>query len=119
MEYAYLALIGITAGVFSGLLGIGGGIIMIPALAFFLGYSQHMAQGTTLAAMVFPIGIFAAYEYYRNGQVNITAAVVIALTFVVGGWIGAKFAVRVDTDLLKKIFGVFLIMVGIKTLMGK
>ena len=119
MEYLILVLIGAVAGAFSGLLGIGGGIIMIPALAFFLGYSQHMAQGTTLAVMIFPIGIFAAYEYYRNGQVNISAALIIAATFVVGGWLGAKFAVRIDASMLKKIFAVFLIVVGIKTLIGK
>jgi uncharacterized membrane protein YfcA len=112
MEYACLALIGITAGV-------GGGLIMIPALDFFLGYNQHMAQGTTLAVMVFPIGIFAAYEYYRCGHVNPPAVIVIALAFVVGGWLGAKWAVRIDASILKKVFAVFLIVVGIKTLIGK
>lgn len=119
MDHLYLALIGLTAGVLSGLLGIGGGIVMIPALVFFLGYSQHMAQGTTLAVMIFPIGIFAALEYYKNGYVNPAAVLVIAAAFVIGGYIGAKCAVKIDALMLKKVFGVFLIAVGIKTLLGK
>ena len=119
MEYLYPVLIGAVAGVFSGLLGIGGGLIMIPALTILLGYSQHMAQGTTLAVMVFPIGIFAALEYYRSGNVNLSAVVLIALAFVAGGWLGAKMAVKIDASVLKKIFALFLILIGIKTLLGK
>ena len=82
MEYFYLIVIGLSAGVLSGLLGIGGGILMIPALVLFLGYNQHLAQGTTLAAMVLPIGILAAMEYYKKGYVNIFAAAIIAAAFV-------------------------------------
>lgn len=119
MEYLILALIGVVAGVFSGMLGIGGGIIMIPALAFFLGYSQHMAQGTTLAVMVFPIGIFAALEYYRNGYVNPMPVVAVALAFVVGAYLGAKIAVRIDASVLKKVFALYLIVIGVKMLMEK
>jgi uncharacterized membrane protein YfcA len=119
MDHLFLALIGLTAGVFSGLLGIGGGLVMIPALVFFMGYSQHMAQGTSLAVMVFPIGVFAALEYYRNGQVNPAAVAVIAVAFIVGGYFGAKFALKIDAGILKKVFAIFLIAVGIKTLLGK
>jgi hypothetical protein len=119
MGYVYLTIIGATAGVLSGLLGIGGGIVMIPALVYFLGYSQQLAQGTTLAAMVFPIGILASIEYYKKGYVNISAALIIAAVFVIGGLIGAKFAVRMDSSILKKIFAVFLIAVAVKTLMEK
>ena len=115
----YLVLIGAAAGVFSGLLGIGGGLIMIPALGLLLGYSQHMAQGTTLAVMVFPIGIFAALEYYKSGNVNLSAVIVIAVAFIAGGWLGAKWAMRIDASMLKRIFAVFLIVIGIKTLLGK
>ena len=119
MEYLILALIGAVAGAFSGLLGIGGGIIMIPALAFFLGYNQHMAQGTTLAVMIFPIGIFAALEYYRSGYVNPPAVVAIALAFVAGAYLGAKLAVRIDASILKKVFALYLIVIGVKMLMEK
>jgi len=113
------AAIGLTAGVFSGLLGIGGGIIMIPALVFFMGYSQHLAQGTTLAAMVLPIGLLAAAEYYKQGNVNISSAVIIAVSFVLGGFFGAKIALIANASVLKKIFAVFLIAIGIRMLLSK
>jgi len=109
-----IIIIGFTAGVLSGLIGIGGGVIMIPALMFFLGFNQHMAQGTTLAAMIPPIGILAAYQYYINGDVNIKAALLISAGFFIGGLIGAKIAVQIPTALLSKIFGILLLLISMK-----
>lgn len=114
-----LIVIGLLAGSFSGLVGIGGGIIIIPMLIYFLGFSQHQAQGTSLAIMLPPIGFMAAYQYYRAGQINITYAMIIAAAFFVGGYFGAKYAIRIPHEVLKKIFGVFLLFVALKTIFGK
>ncbi|MBX7202942.1 MAG: sulfite exporter TauE/SafE family protein [Bacteroidia bacterium] len=111
-----LALIGLLAGVLSGLLGIGGAIIIIPALVFMLGYTQQAAQGTTLLMMVLPVGALAAWQYYQEGHVNLKAAGVMALLFFLGGFLGAKMAVMVPQELLKKGFAVFLVFLGIKML---
>ena len=107
-------IIGICAGFLGGLVGIGGGIIMIPALVFFMNFNQHTAQGTSLAAMLPPIGLLAAWEYYKNGQVNIPAALLIAGGFLLGSLAGAKLAVFVDDSMMKKIFGSLLLLVSIK-----
>jgi len=115
----YGLIIGLSAGIISGLIGIGGGIIMIPALIFFMDYSQHMAQGTTLAAMVLPIGILAAFEYYKGGYVNIQVAALIALGFVLGGYIGAKFAVNINAHILSKVFGFVMLILSIRIILGR
>jgi uncharacterized membrane protein YfcA len=112
-------LLGLTAGLFSGIVGIGGGIIIVPALIFLFGMSQHVAQGTTLALMVPPIGILAAWTYYHQGYVDIKVAIFIALGFLVGGLFGAKLAVLLPNDVLKKIFAFVLFAIGIKMLVGK
>lgn len=112
-------IIGLTAGILSGILGIGGGIIMIPALIYIFGYSQHMAQGTTLAAMVLPIGLLATLEYYKNGYVNLIVALCIALGFFFGGMIGAKYAAAINDELLKKLFALLLIVIAVKLLIFK
>ena len=111
-----LVVIGLMAGVFGGLFGVGGAIIMIPALVYFLGVDQHTAQGTSLAVMLPPIGLFAAYNYYKEGQVNIWYAVIIAITFMIGGYFGSELALRLPEQLMKKIFAIFLIFVGLKLL---
>ena len=113
-EIIILAILGIAAGSISGLLGIGGAVIIIPALVYFLHFSQKMAQGTSLLLMLPPIGLLAALEYYRSGQVNIKAAVIIAVFFLLGGWIGAKLAVKIDPLLLRRIFAVFLMVIAIR-----
>jgi uncharacterized protein len=112
-------LLGTTAGVLSGLVGLGGGVIIIPSLIFFLGFTQHMAEGTTLAAMVPPIGILAAYVYYQNGHVDLKAAGFIAVGFLVGGFFGAKIAQQLSSEVLQKVFAVVLIALGIKMLWPK
>ena len=114
-----LILIGLVAGFFGGLVGLGGGIIMIPALVYFLHMSQHEAQGTSLAVMLPPVGIMAVFNYYKAGAVNLKFAMIIAALFVIGGYFGSLIAVRIDTNLLKKLFGAFIIIMGLKMLIGK
>jgi uncharacterized membrane protein YfcA len=114
-----LLLIGVITGVMAGMLGIGGAIIMIPALVFFMGFSQQMAQGTSLAVMLPPIGIFAAYNYWKAGQVNIKFALILAATFIIGSYFGSKFALIIPQNILKKIFGILLLLVAAKMLFSK
>ena len=111
--------IGILTGIMAGMLGIGGAIIMIPALVFLLGISQHTAQGTSLAVMLPPIGIIAAYNYYKAGQVNIKFAVILAVFFLFGSYFGSKLALNIPQAVLKKIFGVLLLLVAAKMLLSK
>jgi uncharacterized protein len=112
-------LLGVAAGVLSGLVGIGGGIIIVPALVFIFGLSQHQAQGTTLALLVPPIGLLAAWTYYQQGFVNLKIAGFVCLGFIVGGLIGAKFATGLSNEVLQKIFGVVLLLIGLKMIWGK
>lgn len=116
--FQYLAL-GLLAGSLSGTIGIGGGIILVPALVLIFEFSQHQAQGTTLALMIPPIGIFAAYTYFKAGHVDIKAAAIICVGFVVGGLIGAKLAVNLPKDILQKVFGVVLLTIGIYMIFRK
>jgi uncharacterized protein len=112
-----IALLGAIAGILSGLLGLGGAVIIIPAMVMLLGYSQQMAQGTTLMMMVFPVGAMAAYQYYQQGMVNMKAALIMAAFFFVGGFVGAKFATQIPQETLKKLFAVLLIVIAIKMLL--
>jgi uncharacterized protein len=112
-------LVGVAAGVLGGFMGIGGGIIMIPALVFLFGFDQHMAQGTTLAAMVPPIGLFAAYVYYQKGFVNVPLAACIAFGFLAGGLVGANLAVGIDEVILRKGFGVALLFLSLYLILWK
>jgi len=114
-----LIVIGLLAGILSGIVGIGGGLLMIPMMIFFLGLSQHTAQGTSLAVMLPPIGILAVMNYYKAGFVEWKFALIIAITFIIGGYFGAKFAVSVSSTVLKKIFGVVLLLAAIKMIFGK
>ncbi len=114
-----LIIIGIITGVMAGMLGIGGAIIMIPALVFLLGISQQTAQGTSLAVMLPPVGIIAAYNYYKAGHVNIRFAIILAVFFLVGSYFGSKLALTLPQPVLKKIFGVLLLLVAAKMLLSK
>jgi uncharacterized membrane protein YfcA len=114
-----LIVIGILTGVMAGMLGIGGAIIMIPALVFLLGISQQTAQGTSLAVMLPPVGIIAAFNYYKAGQVNIRFAIVLALFFLIGSYFGSKLALNLPQHVLKKIFGILLLLVAAKMLFSK
>ena len=113
-EIIILILIGLAAGVLSGMFGVGGGIIIVPALVFFVGMSQHQAQGTSLGLMLLPIGILAAYNYYNSGNLDIKAGLIIALAFVVGGYFGSKLSLSLDQLMLKRIFGVLMLLVAIR-----
>jgi hypothetical protein len=119
MSTIYCLLIGLAAGVLSGILGIGGGIIIIPSLVLLLGMSQQTAQGTTLAMMVPPIGLLAAWMYYKGGFVDLKVAGVMCATFVIGSVIGAKFAVNLSDVVLTKIFGVALLLISLKMIFFK
>ncbi|MBU2554366.1 MAG: TSUP family transporter [Bacteroidetes bacterium] len=114
-----LVLIGLVAGIFSGLIGIGGAIIIIPALVFILGMDQYSAQGTSLAVMLPPIGLLAAYSYYKEGALNLTYALIIAGAFLIGGYIGSKFALSIPEVTLKKIFAVVLFLIALRMFLGK
>jgi uncharacterized membrane protein YfcA len=114
-----LVVIGIITGVMAGMLGIGGAIIMIPALVFLLGISQQTAQGTSLAVMLPPVGIIAAYNYYKAGHVNIKFAIILAVFFLVGSYFGSKLALTLPQNVLKKIFGILLLLVAAKMLFSK
>lgn len=114
-----LIVIGIITGVMAGMLGIGGAVIMIPALVYLLGISQQTAQGTSLAVMLPPIGVIAAYNYYKAGHVNIKFAIILAVFFLVGSYFGSKLALTLPQPLLKKIFGVLLLLVAAKMLLTK
>lgn len=114
-----LLLIGAAAGFASGFVGVGGGIIIVPALVFFLGYTQHMAQGTSLALMLPPIGLLGFYNYYKSGNTNITAALIIAAAFIAGAYYGSKISIGMDQRVVKKIFGGVMMLAAAKLLLGK
>ncbi len=114
-----LLLIGIVTGTLAGMLGIGGAIIMIPALVYIIGFNQHLAQGTSLAVMLPPIGILAAWNYWKAGHVDLKVALILAVTFVIGSYFGSKLALNIPQPLLKKIFAVLLIIVAARMLFTK
>lgn len=109
-----LVVLGIAAGALAGLVGVGGGVIIVPALVYIFGFSQKMAQGTSLALLLPPIGILAAYTYYRAGQVDVRAALVIIIGFLIGSLITARYVNHLNSATLVRIFGVFLLIVAIK-----
>ncbi|NER18479.1 sulfite exporter TauE/SafE family protein [Spongiivirga citrea] len=115
----WLIVIGILAGVLSGIVGIGGGIVMVPLLAILLGFTQHEAQGTSLAAMLPPVTILAVMNYYKAGHVNWKYAFLISATFIIGGYFGSKFAVNIDQKMLRKVFGGVMLIVAMKMIFGK
>ncbi len=118
LSIAFIVL-GIITGGLAGLIGIGGGIIIVPALVYIFHFTQKTAQGTTLALLVPPIGFFAAYAYYKAGQVNIKAAALIITGFLIGSFIGAHYATSLPDKKLTQLFGVFVILAGIKMLFTK
>ena len=111
---AFVALIGTFAGILGGMFGVGGAIIIIPALVMILGYSQQMAQGTALIMMVLPVGALAAFQYYQKGLVDVKAALIMAAFFFVGGYFGAKFATQIPQEIMKKAFAVMLVVIAFK-----
>ena len=109
-----LVIIGLTAGILSGLVGVGGGIIVVPALVFFLGFTQPQAQGTSLGLLLLPVGILAVLNYYEQGHIDIRVIGIMAIAFVIGGWLGSKWALSLPEDVVKKIFAIILFYSAIK-----
>jgi uncharacterized membrane protein YfcA len=114
-----LSVLGLFVGVLSGMVGVGGGIVLVPALVFFFGFEQHMAQGTTTAMLIPPIGILAAYTYYKSGFVDVRAALWICAGFVFGSLFGAKLAVALPKEVLRRGFGILLLAVSARMIFGK
>jgi uncharacterized protein len=112
-------LIGSVAGILSGMFGIGGGVIIVPALMFLCGFGQLKAQGTSLAILLPPVGIFAFIEYYKKGQVNIQAGVLIVIFLVIGSIFGSKIAQNLPIEVLKKSFGIVMILISLKMIFSK
>ncbi|MCL6435950.1 MAG: sulfite exporter TauE/SafE family protein [Leptolyngbyaceae cyanobacterium HOT.MB2.61] len=113
-----LLIIGLVAGVAGGMFGIGGGAIMVPAMVLLLSMDQKFATGTSIAAQILPIGLLAAIVYYRNGNLNIKHAVVIAIGLLIGNLFGALFANQpfISSELMKKLYGIFLLVIGVRYL---
>lgn len=109
-----ILIIGLFAGVLSGMVGVGGGIIIVPALVFFLGFSQHTAQGTSLGLLLLPAGILAVLNYYKAGHVDIKVVGLLAISFIVGGYLGSKWSLSLPQDTVKKIFAIFLFYTAFK-----
>ncbi|MBW1295758.1 sulfite exporter TauE/SafE family protein [Aquimarina litoralis] len=119
MTIISLVVIGLLAGFLSGTMGIGGSVVMIPLLILWVGFTQHQAQGTSLAVLSVPVTLLAAFNYYKEGHVNWKFAAIIAITFIIGGYLGSKLAISVNQSTLKKIFGGVLLIVALKMIFGK
>jgi uncharacterized membrane protein YfcA len=116
--YEYIIL-GLVVGTLAGVLGIGGAVFIVPALVYIFGWQQHMAQGTTLAMLVPPIGILAVISYYQAGHVDFKVAGLMCLGFFVGGYFGGLIANQLPADALKKVFGIALLLISLKMILGK
>ena len=110
--------IGLLGGIAAGLFGVGGGIVIVPALIYWAGFSQHQATGTSLAVLLPPIGLAAAIEYYRHGNVDIRAALILAMTMSFGAWLGAFIANKMTGPYLRLAFGVFVLALSIYLIYG-
>lgn len=111
-----LLIIGFFSGMLSGLVGVGGGIIIVPCLIYFLALTQKQAQGTSLAVLTLPVVFLGMWQYYKNGQIDFKIVVFLAIGFVIGGYFGGKIANKVSDELLKKIFGILLLFIAFKML---
>ena len=119
MNQILYIILGLVAGIFGGMFGIGGGTILIPALVYLFGLTQHQAQGTTLAIMIPPIGLLAALRYYYSGNVKLGIAGLICLGFFIGGLIGAHWIQGVGDLPLKRLFGIYLAFIAARMILGK
>ena len=112
-------LLGVAIGAISGLIGVGGGAFLIPALIFFYGMTEKRAQGTSLATLLAPIGIFAFWEYYKEGQVDVKLSILVALGFAAGGWFGGLWAQHLSDTVLRRSFAALLILLGLRLAFGR
>jgi uncharacterized membrane protein YfcA len=111
-----LLAVGLAAGMLSGLVGLGGGVIIVPALVYLMGFSQHQATGTSLGILLLPAGIFAVINYYNKGYIDIKVVLLIFAGFLVGGWLGSKISLNLSQVTLKKVFAVILLLIAGKVL---
>mgnify|MGYP003393476440 FL=1 len=114
-----LVVIGLLAGFLSGLIGVGGGIIMVPMFLIFLGFTQHQAQGLSLAVLLPPVTFMAVYNYHQAGAIDWRFALIVSAVFIIGGFIGSKVALSIDQQTLKKVFGGILLLIAAKLILGK
>jgi uncharacterized protein len=119
LHYIIIAVVGLAAGLLSGLLGVGGGALIIPALVLILGFSQHDAQGTSLVALLLPVGLLGVIRYWKAGHVNLVAGLIIAAGLFVGAYFGAGWAIKLNEVWLKRAFGIFFILLGIRYILTK
>ncbi len=118
-ELVILIIIGLMAGIVGGALGVGGGIVIVPALVFILGFTQHHAQGTSLAVLLFPIGILGVLNYHKEGYVDFKFALVLILAFVAGSYLGSLISIHLPEKILRKTFGVIMLIAALKMIFGK
>jgi uncharacterized protein len=111
-----VVLVGIAAGMLGGMVGVGGGLIIVPALVYLLGFSQKTAQGTSLGLIMLPVGILGVLQYYKQGHVDFKVVALLAIGFLLGSYLGSKVALRLPQDTVKKIFAVFMIVMAVKML---
>jgi uncharacterized membrane protein YfcA len=111
-----IVIVGLIAGILSGLVGVGGGIIIVPALVLLLGFSQHQAQGTSLGILLLPAGIFAVLNYYKQGYIDLKVVLILFVGFVIGGYLGSKISLSLSETAVKKIFAVVLVIIAGKML---
>jgi uncharacterized protein len=115
-EIAIVLALGLAAGILGGFVGVGGGVLIVPVLVLALGFDQHMAVGTSLGALLPPVGILGAYEYYRHGHLNVTYALLLGIGLLIGAYIGAIYAVKLPAQTLRRIFAVFLLITSLRML---
>jgi len=111
-----IIVIGIAAGILSGLVGVGGGIIIVPALVYFVGFSQKTAQGTSLGLILLPVGILGVLQYYKQGHIDLKVVWILAIGFLIGGYLGSKIALSLSQETVRKIFAILMIVIAIKML---
>jgi uncharacterized membrane protein YfcA len=119
MNYVFYVALGLVAGVVGGMFGLGGGIILIPAMVFLFGLTQHQAQGTSLTMMIAPVTLFAAWRYWQGGNVKWDMAGLMCVGFLIGGLLGAHFVQGVSEAVLKRMFGVYLLLISVKFILAK
>jgi uncharacterized protein len=111
-----IILIGLAAGLLSGLVGVGGGIIIVPALIYLLGFSQHQAMGTSLGILLLPAGFLAVWNYYKKGYIDIKVVIILFVGFVIGGYFGSKISLGLQETAIRKIFAVLMVVIACKML---